>query len=77
MYSRIFGALPQLVSTRTISTWYFSLFCLPSRVFVVEETVAHLKACLRTGDWVLVKGSRKMKMEEIVQAILGAIGVAK
>ena len=42
-----------------------------------EETVAHLKACLRTGDWVLVKGSRKMKMEEIVQAILGAIGVAK
>jgi len=42
-----------------------------------EETVAHLKACLRTGDWVLVKGSRKMKMEEIVQAILGTIGVAK
>lgn len=42
-----------------------------------EETVAHLRACLRTGDWVLVKGSRKMKMEEIVQAILGAIGVAK
>lgn len=42
-----------------------------------EETVAHLKACLRAGDWVLVKGSRKMKMEEIVQAILGAIGVAK
>ncbi len=42
-----------------------------------EETVAHLKACLRRGDWVLVKGSRKMKMEEIVQAILDAIGVAK
>ncbi|NTV82153.1 MAG: UDP-N-acetylmuramoyl-tripeptide--D-alanyl-D-alanine ligase [Candidatus Aminicenantes bacterium] len=42
-----------------------------------EETVAHLKACLKAGDWVLVKGSRKMKMEEIVQAILGAIGVAK
>ncbi len=42
-----------------------------------EETVAHLKACLRAGDWVLVKGSRKMKMEEIVQAILGAMGVAK
>ena len=42
-----------------------------------EETVAHLKACLKTGDWVLVKGSRKMKMEEIVQAILSAIGVAK
>jgi UDP-N-acetylmuramoyl-tripeptide--D-alanyl-D-alanine ligase len=42
-----------------------------------EETVAHLKACLKAGDWVLVKGSRKMKMEEIVQAILGAIGFAK
>ena len=42
-----------------------------------EETVAHLKACLKAGDWVLVKGSRKMKMEEIVQAILGTIGVAK
>ncbi|MGE5799196.1 MAG: UDP-N-acetylmuramoyl-tripeptide--D-alanyl-D-alanine ligase [Syntrophaceae bacterium] len=42
-----------------------------------EETVAHLKACLKTGDWVLVKGSRKMKMEQIVQAILSAIGVAK
>jgi len=42
-----------------------------------EETVAHLKACLKTGDWVLVKGSRKMKMEEIVQAIVSAIGVAK
>lgn len=42
-----------------------------------EETVAHLKACLKAGDWVLVKGSRKMKMDEIVRAILGAIGVAK
>ncbi len=42
-----------------------------------EETAAQLKACLKAGDWVLVKGSRKMKMEEIVQAILGAIGVAK
>lgn len=42
-----------------------------------EETVAHLKACLKAGDWVLVKGSRKMKMEEIVRAILDAIGVAK
>jgi UDP-N-acetylmuramoyl-tripeptide--D-alanyl-D-alanine ligase len=49
------------------------------QVFVdlsTEETVAHLKACLKAGDWVLVKGSRKMKMEEIVRAILGAIGVA-
>jgi UDP-N-acetylmuramoyl-tripeptide--D-alanyl-D-alanine ligase len=42
-----------------------------------EETAAQFKACMKTGDWVLVKGSRKMKMEEIVQAILGAIGVAK
>jgi UDP-N-acetylmuramoyl-tripeptide--D-alanyl-D-alanine ligase len=42
-----------------------------------EETAAQLKACMKAGDWVLVKGSRNMKMEEIVQAILGAIGVAK
>jgi UDP-N-acetylmuramoyl-tripeptide--D-alanyl-D-alanine ligase len=42
-----------------------------------EETAAQLRACMKAGDWVLVKGSRKMKMEEIVQAILGAIGVAK
>jgi UDP-N-acetylmuramoyl-tripeptide--D-alanyl-D-alanine ligase len=42
-----------------------------------EETAAQMKACMKAGDWVLVKGSRKMKMEEIVQAILGAIGVAK
>jgi UDP-N-acetylmuramoyl-tripeptide--D-alanyl-D-alanine ligase len=42
-----------------------------------EETAAQLKACMKAGDWVLVKGSRKMKMEEIVQAILDAIGVAK
>ena len=42
-----------------------------------EETVAHLKACLKAGDWVLVKGSRRMKMDEIVRTILSAIGVAK
>jgi UDP-N-acetylmuramoyl-tripeptide--D-alanyl-D-alanine ligase len=42
-----------------------------------EETAAQLKVCMKAGDWVLVKGSRKMKMEEIVRAILGAIGVAK
>ncbi len=42
-----------------------------------EETAAQLKACMKSGDWILVKGSRKMKMEEIVRAIVDAIGVAK
>ena len=48
-----------------------------SQIFFPEtpsEIVAHLKASLKKGDWVLVKGSRKMRMEEIVQEIIGAFG---
>jgi UDP-N-acetylmuramoyl-tripeptide--D-alanyl-D-alanine ligase len=35
----------------------------------VEELTARLRAVLREGDWVLVKGSRAMRMERIVQAL--------
>ncbi|MDD5711293.1 MAG: UDP-N-acetylmuramoyl-tripeptide--D-alanyl-D-alanine ligase [Smithellaceae bacterium] len=40
------------------------------------EIVSRLRNQLRPGDWVLVKGSRRMKMEEIVQAIITGIGLA-
>ncbi len=34
-----------------------------------KEMLAHLKKSLEPGDWVLVKGSRAMKMEEIVEEL--------
>jgi UDP-N-acetylmuramoyl-tripeptide--D-alanyl-D-alanine ligase len=40
-----------------------------------EEIAESLKRGLREGDWVLVKGSRRMKMEDIVQAIIRTIGI--
>jgi UDP-N-acetylmuramoyl-tripeptide--D-alanyl-D-alanine ligase len=40
-----------------------------------EEIVTHLKSYLKKRDWVLVKGSRKMKMEEIVQEITREFGL--
>lgn len=33
-----------------------------------------LHVLVREGDWILVKGSRRMKMEEFLQAILGEFG---
>jgi UDP-N-acetylmuramyl-tripeptide synthetase/UDP-N-acetylmuramoyl-tripeptide--D-alanyl-D-alanine ligase len=41
----------------------------------VEEAVAHLKRQLRKGDWILVKGSRRMKMDRIVARICEDVGV--
>jgi UDP-N-acetylmuramoyl-tripeptide--D-alanyl-D-alanine ligase len=39
-----------------------------------EDVIPHLKSTLKTGDWVLVKGSRMMKMEEVVRVIIEAFG---
>ncbi len=50
-----------------------------NRIFfpeTTEEIVAHLRSYLKKGDWVLVKGSRKMKMEEIAQEIIREFGLA-
>jgi len=35
-----------------------------------EEIVPHILSFVREGDWILVKGSRRMRMEEIVKRIL-------
>jgi UDP-N-acetylmuramyl pentapeptide synthase len=34
-----------------------------------KEILAHLRKGLEPGDWVLVKGSRAMKMEDIVEGL--------
>ncbi|MBE9547636.1 MAG: UDP-N-acetylmuramoyl-tripeptide--D-alanyl-D-alanine ligase [Proteobacteria bacterium] len=50
------------------------------RIYFPETTgeiVAHLKSYLKKGDWVLVKGSRNMRMEEIVQGIISKFGREK
>jgi len=41
-----------------------------------EEVIKPLKQILKEGDWILVKGSRMMKMEEIVRAIMDEFGAA-
>lgn len=46
-----------------------------SRIFFYEDPGQvrnHLQASLKAGDWVLVKGSRKMKMERIVRLMTEA-----
>lgn len=40
-----------------------------------EQVWDQLESSLKTGDWVLVKGSRKMKMERIVRMITETFGV--
>ncbi len=37
----------------------------------VPDVVAHLTKTVRKGDWVLVKGSRGMRMERVVEALVG------
>jgi UDP-N-acetylmuramoyl-tripeptide--D-alanyl-D-alanine ligase len=40
-----------------------------------EQVRDHLQSLLKAGDWVLVKGSRKMKMERIVRMITETFGL--
>jgi UDP-N-acetylmuramoyl-tripeptide--D-alanyl-D-alanine ligase len=37
-----------------------------------ERVVANLRSRLKYGDWILVKGSRRMKMEAVAEAIIAA-----
>jgi len=37
-----------------------------------RDVISPLKASLKKGDWILVKGSRKMKMEAVAEAIISA-----
>jgi UDP-N-acetylmuramoyl-tripeptide--D-alanyl-D-alanine ligase len=48
----------------------------PERIFEGdrEEILEALKKRLRPGDWVLVKGSRGMGMETIVQGLMAWAG---
>ena len=48
------------------------------RIFLMETTGAIALAVmdfLKDGDWVLIKGSRRMKMEEVTQTLIKAIGI--
>jgi len=48
----------------------------PKRIFIGnhEDIVAQLGTILRPGDWVLVKGSRRMAMERVVEGLQAEIG---
>lgn len=39
-----------------------------------EEAMAYLKKKLRKGDWILIKGSRRMKMDRLVTRLCGEWG---
>jgi UDP-N-acetylmuramoyl-tripeptide--D-alanyl-D-alanine ligase len=42
-----------------------------------EDGMVYLKKNLKKGDWVLVKGSRRMKMDNIVAQICAVFGLDK
>jgi hypothetical protein len=39
-----------------------------------EKGIVYLKEHLKKGDWILVKGSRRMKMEKIAAQICDSFG---
>jgi UDP-N-acetylmuramyl pentapeptide synthase len=41
-----------------------------------EEILESLEGLLEEGDWILVKGSRKMRMERIVEGLIEHLGKA-
>jgi len=40
-----------------------------------EEVIARLQSHLKKDDWILIKGSRKMKMEAVAEALIAAFDV--
>lgn len=40
-----------------------------------EEVIASLRTQLKKDDWILIKGSRKMKMEAVAEAVIAAFDV--
>jgi UDP-N-acetylmuramoyl-tripeptide--D-alanyl-D-alanine ligase len=49
----------------------------PENIFFLsdnEEGIIYLKEHLKKGDWILVKGSRRMKMEKIAAQICDVFG---
>ncbi len=49
----------------------------PDKVHVfsdVDEVLAYVRSRIKKGDWILVKGSRKMRMETVVREILDTFG---
>jgi UDP-N-acetylmuramoyl-tripeptide--D-alanyl-D-alanine ligase len=43
----------------------------------LEELVAALEKALEPGDWVLIKGSRRMRLERVVEALKSRRGRAE
>ena len=40
-----------------------------------QDILAYLRGCLKKSDWILIKGSRKARMEEITEAVINAFGL--
>jgi UDP-N-acetylmuramyl pentapeptide synthase len=43
---------------------------------VPEEVVENLEEVIEEGDWLLIKGSRRMRMERIVEELVNRLGKA-
>jgi UDP-N-acetylmuramoyl-tripeptide--D-alanyl-D-alanine ligase len=40
-----------------------------------EAVIARLKSDLKKGDWILIKGSRKMKLEAVAEAVISVFAL--